>query len=349
MTATITGVRRDRGEGSGADAAGTTCPGTGATSVSVGSVTATGGPNRSLIAIPHSWQNCAVGGSAVPQRGQNNEPFFVASHSDILYTTARCLRNWRTLALLILVAGAAGCGTADDRRAAASTPTPAGTVTIEEIERQNAARRTPTPTVTPTPTPAPKAAPKPRIVKSPIPFPASHKAEMRAYVQRHYGLDTYRLIDPKVIVEHFTVSDDAASAISTFSRDVADPELHELHNVCSHFVIDRDGTIYQLVPLTIMCRHTVGLNYTAIGIEHAGFTAQEVLDNPAEIRASLTLTRWLRCRFGIRRRDVIGHNESLSSPYHHEDVAALRTQTHGDWTAAEMAVYRRRLARRGGC
>ena len=35
-------------------------------------------------------------------------------------------------------------------------------------------------------------------------------------------------------------------------------------------MIDRDGTIYQLVPLAIMCRHTVGLNYTAIGIEHVG-------------------------------------------------------------------------------
>ena len=31
------------------------------------------------------------------------------------------------------------------------------------------------------------------------------------------------------------------------------------------------------------------------------------------------------------RRDVIGHAESLSSPYHHERVARLRTQTHGDF------------------
>ncbi len=28
-----------------------------------------------------------------------------------------------------------------------------------------------------------------------------------------------------------------------------------------------DGTIIQMVPLSTMCRHTVGLNYTAIGIE----------------------------------------------------------------------------------
>jgi hypothetical protein len=42
---------------------------------------------------------------------------------------------------------------------------------------------------------------------------------------------------------------------------------------------------------------------------------------------------------------VIGHNESLSSPYHHEDVAAMRRQTHSDWTRAEMRPVRARVGR----
>jgi beta-N-acetylhexosaminidase len=46
---------------------------------------------------------------------------------------------------------------------------------------------------------------------------------------------------------------------------------------------------------------------------------------------------------------VIGHAESLSSPYHRERVASLRRQTHGDWRHASMQVYRRRLHRLGGC
>jgi hypothetical protein len=94
-----------------------------------------------------------------------------------------------------------------------------------------------------------------------------------------------------------------------------------------------------------MCRHTVGLNYTAIGIEHVGYRDADVLGNPRQMRASLRLTRWLRCRFGIALRNVIGHNESLSSPYHREDVAALRHQTHGDWVPASMRRYRARLSR----
>jgi N-acetylmuramoyl-L-alanine amidase len=101
------------------------------------------------------------------------------------------------------------------------------------------------------------------------------------------------------------------------------------------------------VPLGLICRHTVGLNYTAIGIEHLGFSEREILSNPRQLQASLRLTAWLRCRYGIPVRNVIGHAESLSSPYHRERVARLRTQTHGDWTRPNMQVYRRDLARLG--
>jgi N-acetylmuramoyl-L-alanine amidase len=44
---------------------------------------------------------------------------------------------------------------------------------------------------------------------------------------------------------------------------------------------------------------------------------------------------------------VIGHNESLGSPYHHERVARLRSQTHGDMRRASMQKYRARLAKLG--
>jgi N-acetylmuramoyl-L-alanine amidase len=185
--------------------------------------------------------------------------------------------------------------------------------------------------------------PPPPIVRHYIPYPAKRKREMRAYASRHYGIDSYRLTDPKVIVEHVAVAGSTDSVFATFAPDVPDVELHELPGVCSHFVVGGDGTIVQMVPLSLMCRHTVGLNYTAIGIEHVGFSDADVLGNPRELRASLRLTRWLRCRFGIAVRNVIGHNESLTSPYHRERVVSLRHQTHGDWTHADMVRYRARL------
>ena len=190
-------------------------------------------------------------------------------------------------------------------------------------------------------------APRPTIVQKRIPFPASRKHEMTRYAQRHYGIDDYHLRSPKVIVEHFTETSNFSSVWSTFAHDVADVELHELPQVCAHFVIDRDGTIYQLVSTQIMCRHTVGLNWTAIGIEHVGTSDAQVMGDAKQLRASLRLTRWLKDHYGILIRNVIGHAESLSSPYHREKVAALQHQTHGDMSHTTMVRYRRMLRAAG--
>jgi N-acetylmuramoyl-L-alanine amidase len=183
----------------------------------------------------------------------------------------------------------------------------------------------------------------PTIVHDPIPFGERRIAETRAYAVRHYGLHRARLIAPKVIVEHMTENDSFRATFNTFAPDVADPELHELPATCSHFVIDPSGTIHQLVSLKWICRHTVGLNYTAIGIEHVGFSEAGVLNDKKMISASLRLTRWLQAKYGISDQNVIGHAESLGSPYHHEDAARLRTQTHGDWPRPFMVKYRAKL------
>jgi len=178
------------------------------------------------------------------------------------------------------------------------------------------------------------APPRPHIVWKPIPFGATRKAEMARYAERHYGIDSY-VLHPKVIVEHYTATTSLASAYNTFASDAPDAERH--------FIIDRDGTIYQLVRLDIMCRHTVGLNYVAIGIEHVGTSDAQILGDAAQMRSSLALTAWLMSRYRISLKNVIGHNESLTSPFHKELYAPWRRQTHGDWRRADMNVYRARL------
>jgi N-acetylmuramoyl-L-alanine amidase len=185
--------------------------------------------------------------------------------------------------------------------------------------------------------------PRPQITQNRIPFGPKRKAEMRRYARRHYGLDRYALVHPHVIVEHFTGETSYRSTYETFAADVPDVELHELPGVCAHFVIDRDGVIHQLVSVRIMCRHTVGLNWTAVGIEHVGTSDAQVMSDRRQLAASLRLTRWLQSTLGIAKRNVIGHNESLQSPYHHELVRALQHQTHGDFKHATMQRYRRLL------
>lgn len=193
------------------------------------------------------------------------------------------------------------------------------------------------------------AGPKPPIIQKRIPFGKKRRHEMADYSKRHYGKREWRLIKPKVIVEHYSVTPTIAALYNTFRTDHPDPEFNELPNVCSHFGVARSGKIFQFVSLDNRCRHTVGLNQTSIGIEHVGYSDHEILSSPKQMRGSLKLTRWLRCRFDIRIRNVIGHNESLSSPYHREKVEAMKNVTHGDFKRTSMNRYRKQLRGTGRC
>ncbi|MGI8715702.1 MAG: N-acetylmuramoyl-L-alanine amidase, partial [Solirubrobacteraceae bacterium] len=248
------------------------------------------------------------------------------------------------LAGVLVLAGAAGCGGTKPPAAPTAAPSrPHVRLTADRSAMGGRSRVARARTQT--------QIPAPHIVSDPIPFGATRKAQMTAYVRRHYGSfmrPTWRLIHPHVIVIHYTEAS-YSSTFNTFADDVPDSELHELPQTSAHFVIDTDGTIHQLVSLQTMARHTVGLNWTAIGIEHVGYSDAQVLSDRRQMISSLALVHWLRCRYGIAVRNVIGHNESLSSPYHHEDLASLRTQTHSDFNRRDMGVYRARLRRFGGC
>jgi N-acetylmuramoyl-L-alanine amidase len=190
---------------------------------------------------------------------------------------------------------------------------------------------------------------KPPIHKMLIPYPKKRKQEMAAYSKHHYGQYKWRLNNPQLIVEHYAAAGSISAIFNTFRTDQPDVEFHELPNVCSHFAVAASGAVYKFVPPTIRCRHVVGLNYTAIGIEHVGFSDQDILNRPAQLNGSLQFTQWLRCRFGIPVANVIGHNESLSSPFYKELDPRFRGQTHQDWNRADMNIYRADLTKLGDC
>jgi len=182
---------------------------------------------------------------------------------------------------------------------------------------------------------------KPPIKWKPIPFGAKRKAEMAAYSKRHYGRRTWHLRHPKVIVEHYTDGTTFSGAWNTFAANSR--HNGELPGTCAHFIVDRDGSIYQLVPLGVRCRHAIGMNWTAFGIEHVGTSDKMVLGDHAQMRSSLRLTLWLMHTYGITIGNVIGHAETLQSPYHHELYPSWRCMTHADFPHWAMHQYRRRL------
>ena len=184
---------------------------------------------------------------------------------------------------------------------------------------------------------------RPRIVWRAIPFGPRRKHQTAAYSRRHYDLRGWQLEDPQVIVEHYTDGNSFSGAWAHFARNGR--HLGEKPGVCSHFIIDTDGTIYQLVALGVKCRHVIGLNYTSIGIEHVGTSDGQVLHNRRQMRSSLRLTLWLMVKFDVNIGNVIGHAESLHSPYHFELYESWQCMTHADFPHPAMRKYRTRLRR----
>ncbi len=182
-----------------------------------------------------------------------------------------------------------------------------------------------------------------------IPFGAKRKHQMARYSLRHFGVRAWRLKRARRIVEHVAVAGTVAQVIHAFVPNRPDPEFGELPNVCAHFVVSGRGRVVQLVPVGIRCRHVVGLNHVAIGIEHTGYRDGDVLGNGRQMRASIRLTKWLRCRYRIGIRDVIGHAESLRSRFHRELVPSMKNVTHGDFRHRSMRTYRKALHDAGRC
>jgi N-acetyl-anhydromuramyl-L-alanine amidase AmpD len=169
---------------------------------------------------------------------------------------------------------------------------------------------------------------------------------MAGYSARHYGEREWRLSRPDVIVLHFTASSSYASAWNTFDSNA--PNLGEGPGVCAHYVIKQSGGIERLVPPSIRCRHTIGLNHRSIGIEMVQETGrgshwadQQILDRRPQARAALRLVRWLQGRYGIARRDVIGHAMANDHRYF-KDLEGWRND-HSDWLKRDVREFRRRL------
>ncbi|HEX6845067.1 MAG TPA: peptidoglycan recognition family protein [Actinomycetota bacterium] len=185
---------------------------------------------------------------------------------------------------------------------------------------------------------------KPTIVQDPIPYGAKRRRQMAAYSDRHYGERTWHLTAPEVIVEHYTDGTTYAGAWNTFAANGT--HNGEKPGTCTHFIVDRDGTIYQLVPLWVRCRHAVGMNHTSIGIEHVGTSDRMVLGNDRQMRASLRLTAWLMARFDVNIGHVEGHRETLESTERLELYPSWQCLVHADFPHAAMKEYRTRLKQR---
>ena len=189
---------------------------------------------------------------------------------------------------------------------------------------------------------------RPRIVDDHIPYGEQRKGQMARYSRRHYGHRTWRLREPRVIVLHFTGGSSYSSARGWFASNT--PNRGEYPGVCAQYLIGKRGKIGELVRPRVRCRHAIGLNHRAIGIEMVQETgrgshwaSRQILQRRRQVRAALRLVRHLRLRFDIRMRHVIGHAMVNNSPFFRE-LMGWRND-HTDWMWREVREFRRRLKR----
>lgn len=76
--------------------------------------------------------------------------------------------------------------------------------------------------------------------------------------------------------------------------------------VSAHYVIDRNGDIYQMVSDSDRANHCMGANESSIGIEHVG--AETDVLAASQAAASVNLIRWLLEQYQIPRTNIFGHD-----------------------------------------
>ena len=152
------------------------------------------------------------------------------------------------------------------------------------------------------------------IIDKPINYDSTRIKLSLDYLKTRHGLlQDKPIIEPTIIVLHYTDFGTLESIFNYFNNTEIENsrsliKSQSLLNVSAHFLVDRDGKIYRLMQETLFARHTIGLNYCAIGIENIG-SAKNPLTKE-QVIANIKLVKYLCGKYKIEY--LIGHSEYLS-------------------------------------
>jgi hypothetical protein len=150
-----------------------------------------------------------------------------------------------------------------------------------------------------------------RTIYKPIIFDSQRSALSLEYLKDRYGIiQKTPVIKPVMIVLHWTAIPSLEKTFDVFNRSTLPNARKGIQyasslNVSSQYLVDRDGTIFQLMPDSLFARHVIGLNYCAIGVENVGSEKQPL--TKAQLNANVRLIRYLKQKYPIEY--VIGHYE----------------------------------------
>ncbi|MCB4745374.1 MAG: peptidoglycan recognition protein family protein [Sulfurovum sp.] len=150
------------------------------------------------------------------------------------------------------------------------------------------------------------------IIDKPIDFGKRRIALTKTYIRNHYGktVDSITIV-PKIILLHYTAIDSFEESYNTMRPEMLGGSRNDIAkasalNVSVQFLVDKNGTIYQLMPETQMGRHVIGLNYYAIGVENVAKDAHSL--TPAQVKANIALVKYLKTKYPTIKY-LVGHHE----------------------------------------
>ncbi len=151
-----------------------------------------------------------------------------------------------------------------------------------------------------------------KVVKIPIIWDSTRIKLSLDYMAKHHDLHkTKAEIEPKMIVIHWTAIPTLEGSFRAFNPSILPgrPKLQSASalNVGIHYLVDREGTIYQLLPETYFARHVIGLNYCAIGIENVADGGDHPITKK-QLKANIRIIKYLKLKYP-QIEYVIGHHE----------------------------------------
>nr|WP_298789668.1 peptidoglycan recognition family protein [uncultured Allomuricauda sp.] len=150
------------------------------------------------------------------------------------------------------------------------------------------------------------------IVDKPILFDDERISLTKEYLLNRYNLEqeTPEIV-PRMIVLHWTAIPTLDGSFDAFKDSKLPnwrPDIENVSglNVSTQFLVDRDGTIYRLMPENYMGRHVIGLNHCSIGVENVGGTEEHPLTKE-QLKSNIWLVTYLAQKYNIDY--LIGHYE----------------------------------------
>jgi N-acetylmuramoyl-L-alanine amidase len=148
------------------------------------------------------------------------------------------------------------------------------------------------------------------------------------YNKENYGINSYRLDTPRIVVVHYTAIDDLDATLNLFKQDHIASSRDYIKdfsslNVGIHYVVAKDGHIFHLMPDTVVARHLIGFNHVSLGIENIAKDSSGLTNEQVESDAKLV--EFLVRKYPTIKYMIAHHEYNDTTLSHYKYFRSLNT------------------------